>query len=456
MERKKAIKIGIISVCILLTLCLLCTNIVVVINSLSKQSNVKLEPHINLEKVLQQQNETESLVTDNNITSNALLENVEENLNNSKILENSENDSTNNDNNKIIFNKGIAIGSSAKGMCVLESTTNTVLYEKNMESKIPMASTTKIITAIVAIENCEDINEVIKVAKESVGIEGTSIYLKNDEEISVKDLLIGLMLASGNDAATALACHVGGTQDNFVKLMNEFANKVGAVNTHFDNPHGLDSKTHFTTAYDLAKMTGYALENEIFKEIASTKFATIKATNKNDARYLKHKNKLLFSQVGCVGVKTGFTDNAGRCLVNATMKDDMTVVSVVLNCVPMFEECEMLTDLAYKNYVMKEFVLPYNYIGSIQIESGDKPNINVVSIKGYKKPILKKDEDKYKVEYKLEESRIAPIDKNEIVGEVNVKFDDRIIYTDKLYSIDDVSNIDLKYMLKNIMDHWFN
>lgn len=441
MKKKYLQKLVILTICLSLICCFIMPTIMVFSNAGQSQRNLKLEPHMNLKNVAE-----EKIIT---TPDNTIINKMESSITDTLLMGNEED-------NNIILNKGISIESPAKAMCTLETTTDTILYEKNCNMQLPMASTTKIMTAIVAIEHCDDLNEIIKVSDKSVGIEGTSIYLKKDEEISIKDLLIGLILASGNDAATALAYHVGGTEEHFVEMMNETAQKIGVKNTHFDNPHGLDSKTHYTTAYDLAKITGYALNNEIFKDIVSTKFATLKATNKNDVRYLKHKNKILFNDDSCVGVKTGFTDNAGRCLVNANIKDNMTVVSVVLNCVPMFEECERLTHLAYENYEMKEFVEPYNFVGNIQIESGSKPNINVVSIKGFKKPILKTEVDEYKVEYELKESMVAPILKNQIVGEVNVKYKDRIIYSDKLYSIDDVNNVDLKYMLKNIVEKWFN
>ena len=213
--------------------------------------------------------------------------------------------------------------SYSSGMCVLEGNTNTILYSSAEHKKLAMASTTKIITAILAIENTKNLNEIVTVNEKAVGIEGTSIYLHKNEQISVNDLLYGLILASGNDAALALSYHIGQTEENFVNMMNEFAIKVGATNTHFDNPHGLDSSTHYTTAYDLAIMTSYALKNATFKEIVSTKHKQLPGTEHSGERFLKNKNKLVFYQPNNVGVKTGFTDNAGRCLVNAVEENDM-------------------------------------------------------------------------------------------------------------------------------------
>lgn len=343
----------------------------------------------------------------------------------------------------------------ARAMVVLEGNTNEVLYEFKKDLRLPMASVTKIATAILAIENCE-LNEIIKVDDSAVGIEGTSIYLNYDEEISMENLLYGLMLASGNDCAMAIACHIGGEggSERFVSMMNELANKLNLENTHFDNPHGLDSETHYTSAYDLAVLTSYALKNDIFKEIVSTEYKTINGNDITGDRYLKNKNKLLFSREDCIGVKTGFTDNAGRCLVNACEKDGMQVISVVLNCGPMFEECERLTNLAYKNFKLKTFIEPYSYVSNIKVENGDKEEVGIATINGFKKIIETKDEDRYRVEYNLPSSVVAPVEYDTVIGNVKVYFDETEIFSEDLYAIDSSRNIDIKYLIENIIGNW--
>ncbi len=348
----------------------------------------------------------------------------------------------------------ISVMAPARAMVVLEGNTNTQLYGHNEQTKMPMASTTKITTAIVAIESCDNLDEVITVSDKAVGIEGTSIYLNKGEQISIRELLYGLMLASGNDCSVALAEHFGGTEQ-FVDKMNKFVQDIGATNTHYDNPHGLDSDTHYTTAYDLALITSYALKNPTFKEIASTKYHTIAATNNHDTRYLKHKNKLLFSYDDCVGVKTGFTDNAGRCLVNAFERDGMQVISVVLNCGPMFEECLRLTNQAFNEYEMHEFVAPYSFVSEVPVVNGDKGQIGVATIRGFKKPIKKTELDNYRVEYDLPESITAPVEQNKPVGSVKVYYNDSVIFDEPLFATDASGNVDLKYLLDNIIDKWF-
>lgn len=346
------------------------------------------------------------------------------------------------------------IYSSAKGMVVLEGNTNTVLYGKNENAQLPMASTTKIVTAILAIENCKDLDEKFLVSENAIGIEGTSIYLKSGERLSMRELLYGLILASGNDCAVAIAEYFG-SEDLFVEMMNSFAYSLGLNNTHFANPHGLDEDGHYTSAYDLAVMTSYALKNPVFKEIVSTERMVIEKNDLYQARYLKHKNRLLFTDENCVGVKTGFTDNAGRCLVHAHEENGMQIISVVLNCQPMFEECDRLTKLAIDNYMMKEFIKPYNFVSNIEIEDSDKAEVGVITINGYTAPILKSDECRYDVKYILPERLVAPINLNQGVGSVQVTFDDEVIFEGELITIEGAKNNDMKYLFDTIIDKWF-
>lgn len=359
-----------------------------------------------------------------------------------------------NANTVLAKNIDVEIMAPAKAMIVFEGNTNKVLYSFNERKQLPMASTTKIATAIVAIENCTDFDTKFRVSDKSIGITGTSIYLKQGEMLSMKELLYGLILASGNDCAVAIAEYFG-TEEIFVEMMNNFVLGLGLSDTHFDNPHGLDSNTHYTSAYDLAVITSYALKNPMFREIVSTERMVIEPTEFYQARYLKHKNKLLFKYDNCIGVKTGFTDNAGRCLVNAHEENGMQIVSVVLNCQPMFEECERLTNLALENYMMKEFILPYSFVSNIDISSSDKNEIGVITIEGFSLPILKEEEDMYEVKYILPSSLTAPINLNEKVGTVEIYYKDECIYTGDLITIEGAENNDYRYLLDSIIDKWF-
>ena len=247
-----------------------------------------------------------------------------------------------------------AFSSSAE--IVMELNSKRVVHAVNQNEKKYMASTTKILTAITIIENC-NLDDVITVKKQTTGVEGSSIYLQEGEKLSVKDLLYGLMLRSGNDCALTLAVHCSGTSEKFASLMNETARKIGANNSNFVNPHGLHDDNHFTTAYDLALISCYAMKNQTFREIVSTKSIEIPFTTQNYNRRLVNKNKMLKEFEGSTGIKTGYTKKAGRCLVSSCKRNGIEFVCVVLNCPPMFERSKTLLTNAfsdYKNYKLAD------------------------------------------------------------------------------------------------------
>ena len=343
--------------------------------------------------------------------------------------------------------------SSAKAMCVMEASSKRVLNSKNMNEKLAMASTTKIMTAITAIENCKDLDEKFEISPKAVGISGTSLYLRKGEVFSVRDLLYGLMLISGNDASFAIGEHVGGDINTFVKMMNETALKIGASNSHFDNTHGLDSKTHYTTAYDLALITSYAMQNHIFKEIVSTK--NTKITNADGkTRYLKNKNKLLNSFDGCNGVKTGFTDDAGRCLVSSAERDGMTVVCVVLNCGPMFEECSRHMENAFENYKLYDLTEMYQFENVLPVTNGRSQSVEVCTYGKYFYPLKESELNKVKITYDIEKTLDAPIEKGQIVGEVKIYIDNNLHFSEKIFTIESVRRNSIWQKLFDVLTEW--
>lgn len=246
----------------------------------------------------------------------------------------------------IIGNKKITASADGIAEIAMEQTSGTILHEKNADRQLPMASTTKIMTALIVCEEC-DLSEVITVDDRAVGVEGSSIYLKKGEQLSVKDLVYGLMLRSGNDAACALAIHHSGSVDKFVQRMNDRAAELGANNTHFSNPHGLPCEGHHTTARDLCNIARYAMSNENFNAVVSTKHYT------GDFRSYTNKNKLLNSLEGANGVKTGYTEKAGRCLVSSAKRDNMDVVCVVLNCYDMFERSAKIINNCFDKFAVE-------------------------------------------------------------------------------------------------------
>lgn len=341
----------------------------------------------------------------------------------------------------------------ARGMCVMEASTGRVLYEKDKNEIMPMASTTKIMTAITAIENCEDLDKKFEISPKAIGVSGTSIYLRQGEVMSTRDLLLGLMLVSGNDASVAIGEHVSGSTKAFVEQMNKTARKIGAYDTHFDNTHGLDSKTHYTSAYDLALITSYALKNPTFREIVSTKNAKI-VTESGKTRYLRNKNKLLFSLDGCCGVKTGFTNDAGRCLVSACERNGMTVVCVVLNCRPMFEESSALLEKAFKEYSLVDLTTLTDFSSKVKVCEGREEYVNIERRGSYFYPLKSGEEKLVKFEVNCPESLLAPIEKGQEIGQIKIFLNNDLHFIQKIYTINSVRSKSIFAKFKEMIEKW--
>ncbi len=358
-----------------------------------------------------------------------------------------------NENINEVFTEKISYNSSAKSAILIDAQTGRVLYSKNSEEKLPMASTTKIVTAITAIENCTNLDEKITIDPKAVGTFGTSIYLQPNEELSVRELLYGLMLRSGNDASVAIAYAIAGSEENFCEMMNQTATKIGATNSHFVNPHGLDEKEHYTTASDLAKITAYALENETFAEIVKTKTITI-CKDQENKRYLINKNKLLASLDGCIGVKTGFTDNAGRCLVSACERDGLRLVAVVFNCGPMFEESAEMFEKAFNEFKLVEILPSYHFVKSVPVENGEGDFVGLYTRGSFKIALSEKEESNLNVVFNAPESLDAPVKYDMEVGDVEIYYGNHLLFSEKIYTIEEVDSKLFKDKLKEILDNW--
>jgi D-alanyl-D-alanine carboxypeptidase (penicillin-binding protein 5/6) len=240
-----------------------------------------------------------------------------------------------------------AYASDNSSYIVMEADKMEVLKSYNENAKLPMASTTKIMTALIVIENCK-LDEKVTIPAQAVGIEGSSIYLREGEVLTVEELLYGLMLRSGNDSSVALALYVAGSVENFAIMMNIRAESMGLTNTHFVNPNGLHDDNHYTTSFDLGTIACVAMQNPIFRNIVGTKTTVI--AEGESTRYLKNKNKILYNYEGGNGIKTGYTKKAGRCLVASAERNGVTMISVALNRSAMFEECSSLLDYAFENF----------------------------------------------------------------------------------------------------------
>ena len=218
---------------------------------------------------------------------------------------------------------------SAKSAVLYDPHSESFLYSKNADTRLPMASTTKIMTALVAIESAS-LEATVDISDDAIGTEGSSLYLKEGERMTMGDLLFGLMLRSANDAAAAIAYEISGSIEAFADKMNEKAESLGLTDTHFTNPHGLDDKEHYTTARELAIITGEALKNDTFLQIVSTKKQII-TNSDGESRLLINHNKLLNMYENTIGVKTGFTKKSGRCLVGAAERDGVRLITVTIN-----------------------------------------------------------------------------------------------------------------------------
>ena len=328
---------------------------------------------------------------------------------------------------------------------IFDRNSKTILYEKNGLKQVPMASTTKIMTAIVVLENA-NLDDIVTISKKAAGTGGSRLGLKTNDKITVHDLLYGLMLKSGNDAAFALAEHVGGGIDGFAELMNKKASEMGLVNSHFVTPHGLDQEKHYTTAYELACMADYALNIPKFREIVGSKKYNITINARSSL--IGNTNELLGNLYGVYGVKTGFTNGAGRCLVTACKRDDIDIITVVLSANTKKErtlDSVKLIEYANKNYdvinieeKIKEKFNNWKQLNEkrIYINKAKTQNINlqIEDLKYSKMAVNKKDIDKINIEiislYYLE----APVYENQIIGNVKVKMGDETIAILNIYN----------------------
>jgi len=329
---------------------------------------------------------------------------------------------------------------SAKACVVFEANSGRLLFEKNKDQKLPEASTTKIMTALVVAENV-DVNEVVVIPKQAVGIEGSSIYLREGEKLTVKELLYGLMLRSGNDCAVALALHVGKSIENFANIMNKKAKFLGCKNTNFTNPHGLPDDNHYTCAYDLGLISCEAIKNPIVKEIVSAKNAEISNDGYNYPRYLKNKNKIitLYNYNGANGIKTGFTKKAGRCFVGSAERDGMQLVVVLLNCGPMFEESMQLMDCFFDEYEMKNLLQIQDVFHTIKVKKGKNKFVQAKTLQNCRYPLKKDGSEDNKVKIVLTlQNQVNNSKSGQIVGKTQIMFDNQLIFSSKIITLNTI------------------
>jgi D-alanyl-D-alanine carboxypeptidase/D-alanyl-D-alanine carboxypeptidase (penicillin-binding protein 5/6) len=331
---------------------------------------------------------------------------------------------------------------SAESAVLIEAEGHGIVAGKNAHVPMPMASTTKIMTALVAIENIP-YDKVVRINGNAVGVEGSSVYLKAGEELSFSDLLYSLMLASANDAAEAIDYYLCGSIDDFTRLMNEKAHELGLENTHFTNPHGLSDSEHYTTAKELAMLSARALENEAFREIVSKRSYSF--LSDKTRRSIANHNRLLASYKGCIGVKTGFTKKDGRCLVSAAERDGKRLVAVTLSAPDDWNDHKRLLDFGFSLYEKRELCRAGEYSFYIHTPNGAVKRILAENAKGITLSVRK--DARIKAYTELDRIYYREINKGDTVGYTVFKADGKEIARVPLLALQSSCNVKVKKSL---------
>ena len=304
------------------------------------------------------------------------------------------------------------ISVEARAAILIERESGRVLYEKNADVRYPMASTTKIMTALIAVEHC-GMDEIVTAGKNASGVPGTSIYLSEGEQLSMHQMLQGLMLRSGNDAAVAIAEHIAGDVKQFASLMNARAAMLGA-DAFFVTPNGLDEGGHSASARAMALIAREAMENEIFRELVSTQEAVIPWVDNEYSRVLRNKNKLLSDYEGATGIKTGFTSAAGRCLVFSAERDGMELIGVVMNCAAWVDEAERLLNWGFDNFSVETAAQAGERVAEAKVLNGEEKAVSLCATETLSYPVSAADE--WRVEIHPAEELEAPFAAGETAG----------------------------------------
>ncbi len=340
---------------------------------------------------------------------------------------------------------------SAKAAVLIEEQTGTVLYAQNETAPFPMASTTKVMTALMVLEYGH-LDEVVTTSRNAFGVPGSSIYLSLGEKLTLEQMLYGLMLASGNDAAVAIAEHIGGTVDNFCKKMTERAAELGCKDTVFMTPHGLPNKIHHTTAYDLALIAREAMKYPLFRKIVSTQRATIPWEGRTYSRILNNKNRLLSTYEGATGIKTGYVRASGRCLVFGAERDGLEVVGVVLNCPNWFDEAAKVMDYGFANYRYLLMLKSGEQVRSLPVVDGEKKEVSILLQGDLAAPVAQ--EEWPQMEFDLPDSLAAGVTKGQVVGTARLTLNGRLLVERPLIAANEVPQRTFRSGIGRIFDQW--
>ncbi|HHT87845.1 MAG TPA: D-alanyl-D-alanine carboxypeptidase [Clostridiales bacterium] len=339
---------------------------------------------------------------------------------------------------------------------LMDAENNRVLYEVNGYQEMPMASTTKIMTCIIALEN-GNMEDVVTVSSYAAGMPDVQLNIRAGEQYYLKDLMYSLMLESHNDSAVAIAEHIGGTVEGFATMMNDKARALGCYDTNFITPNGLDAEGHYTTARDLAVISSYAIQNKEFIDITNTSSYQFKELKKGRSFIVSNKNKFLYMMDGAIGIKTGFTGKAGYCFVGALKKPDRTLISVVLGCgwpprknLKWTDTIRLMT-YGIENYEKKQ-IFENRKLEPVYVDNGQTSHIGL-AVNGDLNLLIRNDE-KVSVEYIVPDILSAPVKKGKVVGSARY-FIDNNLYTElPIYTTDDSKKIDYKFCFMRILRLW--
>ena len=313
---------------------------------------------------------------------------------------------------------------SARSSALYEPLSDEFIYEKNMNERLPMASTTKIMTALLAIELC-DPDELVEIPSEATGIEGSSVYLKTGDRVTVRDLIYSVLLQSANDAAAALAIKLGGDIYGFADMMNARAESLKLCDTHFDNPHGLDSEGHYTTAHDLALLAAEALKNDTFRRICSTYKYSFSISD--SPRTVVNHNKLLKRYKGAIGVKTGYTDRSGRCLVSAAERGGLTLIAVTLDAPDDWSDHTKMLDFGFERYSAVKLSELTKTAFDLSVAGGRSDFVSVRAEDESRIYTRKITDPEFYAELQLRRFTFAPVNEGDEVGRIIIKQGDKTV-----------------------------
>lgn len=346
---------------------------------------------------------------------------------------------------------GEEVSTSARACVVIDQRSGQVLLSHNMDEPLPMASTTKVMTALLALEQ-GDLSAPVTASRNAFGVPGTSIYLSLGETLTLEQMLYGLMLSSGNDAAVAIAEHIGGTVDDFCRMMTQRAQTLGCTNTCFRTPHGLPCEGHYTTAHDLALIAREAMTHATFRQIVSTTRAKIPWEGRSYDRVLNNKNRLLTSYEGATGIKTGYTRKAGRCLVFGAQRNDMAIIGVVLNCPDWFDEAARLMDLAFGQFESVTLLTAGEFLRTIPVDSSGGRTVNAVLASDLTAVVPRNALPQLVVD--LPDTLTAPIRQGDVLGQAHLFWMNESVCTADLIADTDVPRDDFASRWQSWWQGW--